>query len=141
MGSINGLVCLDLNIYSIATVLWNPATNETKVVPESGISYPQGKALTRDMGFGFDFKTNDYKVVKLLQIYDPDPELYFHEINFFYAAGLYCLSTGSWRTVSTSTPSHFINSDEVRGLSLREPNIKLGKKKKKLCILITFFLW
>ena len=140
MGSINGLVCLDLNIYSIATVLWNPATNETKVAPESGISYPQGKALTRDMGFGFDFKTNDYKVVKLLQIYDPDPELYFHEINFFYAAELYCLSTGSWRTVSTSTPSHFINSDEVRGLYLRELYIKL-EEKKTAYILITFFLW
>ena len=96
VGSINGLVCLDLNIYSIAIVLWNPATNETKVVPESGISYPQGKALARDIGFGFDFKTNDYKVVKLLQIYDPDPELYFHEINFFYAAELYCFSTGSF---------------------------------------------
>ncbi|KAK4595738.1 hypothetical protein RGQ29_014004 [Quercus rubra] len=72
--SSNGLVCLHGNIYGIDIVLWNPATNETKVVPESRIS-PQGRVSTTDIGFGFDFKTNEYKVVKLLEIYDSNPEL------------------------------------------------------------------
>ncbi|KAL0006017.1 hypothetical protein SO802_013578 [Lithocarpus litseifolius] len=114
VSSINGLVCLDLNVRGLDIVLWNPATNETKIVPKSGISYPQGRALSRDIGFGFDFKTNDYKVVNLLEIYDPDPELYFYEINFFYAAEVYCLSTGSWRTVSTSAPGYFIDCSYYR---------------------------
>lgn len=35
-----------LFVYSMDTVLWNPSTNETKVVPGSGISYPQGRVLT-----------------------------------------------------------------------------------------------
>ncbi|XP_023880217.1 F-box/kelch-repeat protein At3g06240 [Quercus suber] len=112
--SINGLVCPDLNVRGLDIVLWNPATNETKVVPKSGISYPQGRALSRDIGFGFDFKTNDYKVVNLLEIYDPDPELYFYDINFFYVAEVYCLSTGSWRTVSTSAPGYFIDYSYYR---------------------------
>ncbi|KAK4595746.1 hypothetical protein RGQ29_014012 [Quercus rubra] len=114
VSSINGLVCLDLNVRGLDIVLWNPATNETKVVPKSGISYPQGRALSRDIGFGFDFKTNDYKVVNLLKIFDPDPELYFYDINFFYAAEVYCLSTGSWRTVSTSAPGYFIDCSYYR---------------------------
>ena len=114
MSSINGLVCLDLNVRGLDIVLWNPATNETKVVPKSGISYPQGRALSSDIGFGFDFKTNDYKVVNLLKIFDPDPELYFYDINFFYAAEVYCLSTGSWRTVSTSAPGYFIDCSYYR---------------------------
>ena len=81
---------------------------------KSGKSYPQGRALTRDIVFGFDFKINDCQVVKLLEIFDLDPELYFYEIKFFYAAKVYCLSTGSWRTVSTSAPSHFINHSYYR---------------------------
>ena len=95
MGSSNGLVCLHGNIYGIDIVLWNPATNETKVVPESLISHPQGRASTTNIGFGFDFKTNEYKVVKLLEIYDPNPELSFYETNFFYATEIYCLGIGS----------------------------------------------
>ncbi|KAK4595751.1 hypothetical protein RGQ29_014016, partial [Quercus rubra] len=65
VSSINGLVCLDLNTLNPDIVLWNPATNETKVLPKSGISYPQ--------------------------------------------AEVYCSSTGSWRTVSTSAPRYFID--------------------------------
>nr|POE76003.1 f-box protein cpr30 [Quercus suber] len=114
VSSINGLVCLDLHAGNTDIVLWNPATNETKVLPKSGISYPQGRAFSRDIGFGFDFKTNDYKVVNLLKIYDPDPELYFYDLNFFYAAEVYCLSTGSWRTVSTSAPGYFIDCSYYR---------------------------
>lgn len=110
VSSINGLVCLNLNTLNPDIVLWNPATNETKVLPKSGISYPQGRTITRDVGFGFDFKTNDYKVVKLLEIFDPDSEYRIHDINYFYAAEVYCLSTGSWRTVSTSAPGYFMDS-------------------------------
>ncbi|XP_050273971.1 putative F-box protein At1g50870 isoform X3 [Quercus robur] len=66
VSSINGLVCLNLNAGNTDIVLWNPATNETKVLPKSSISYPQ--------------------------------------------AEVYCLSTGSWRTVSTSAPGYFMDS-------------------------------
>nr|XP_023880215.1 putative F-box protein At1g50870 [Quercus suber] len=39
VSSINGLVCLDLNVCGLDIVLWNPATNETKVVPKSAEVY------------------------------------------------------------------------------------------------------
>ena len=38
-------------------------------------------------------------------------------MNFFffvYAAEVYCLSTSSWRTVSTSAPNHFIDHSYYR---------------------------
>ena len=54
-------------------------------------------------------------MVKLLKIFEPDPELYFYDMNFFfYAAEVYCLSTSSWRTVSTSAPNHFIDHSYYR---------------------------
>ena len=76
-------------------VLWNPATKEAKVVPESHVSYPQGGAQIRDLGFGFDVKTNEYKVVKISEIYDRNPKLTYYDLEFFYEAEVYCLSTDS----------------------------------------------
>ena len=52
VGSSNGLVCLHGNIYGI-DVLWNPTTNETKVVPESCISYPESRPESLKKGSCF----------------------------------------------------------------------------------------
>ncbi|KAB1202195.1 hypothetical protein CJ030_MR8G007905 [Morella rubra] len=73
-GSCNGLVCLCDN-YNLNTVLWNPATKETKVVPRSYVPrFPAGHIVsTIGLGFGFDVETNDYKIIKLLKFRDPDP--------------------------------------------------------------------
>ena len=103
VGSSNGLVCL-LGLFPLNIVLWNPATKEAKVVPESHVSYPQGGAQIRDLGFGFDVKTNEYKVVKISEIYDRNPKLTYYDLEFVYEAKVYCLSTDSWREVSTSVP-------------------------------------
>jgi hypothetical protein len=65
LGSCNGLVCLR-DDSALRVVLWNPATKETKVVPKSNLPHfaPAGHKLGIDgIGFGFDAKTNDYKIV------------------------------------------------------------------------------
>ncbi|KAK7822236.1 f-box/kelch-repeat protein [Quercus suber] len=86
IGSSNGLVCLHVD-YPFNIILWNPATKETKVVPKSRISYPQSKASLLDLRFGFDIKTNDYKVVMILNADDySNPELTFLERKFFNIA-------------------------------------------------------
>ena len=77
IGSFNGLVCLHVE-HPFNIILWNPATKETKVVPESRISYPQSKTSLLDLGFGFDIKTNDYKVVMILNADDYSN----HELTF-----------------------------------------------------------
>jgi hypothetical protein len=45
-------------------VLWNPATRELKMLP----LFPQQPNLyfVSHLGFGFDPKTNDYKVVRIM---------------------------------------------------------------------------
>jgi hypothetical protein len=55
VGSCNGIVCLHDN-YGLNIVLWNPATRETKVVPESKLlRCPAGYLVYfNGIGFGFD---------------------------------------------------------------------------------------
>ena len=106
VGSSNDLVCLRVH-GSLNIILWNPATKETKVVPQSQISYPEGKAFPQDLGFGFDIKSNDYKVVMILENYD-HPELPFNERKRFSVAEVYCLSTNSWRKVHACVPDNIL---------------------------------
>ncbi|KAE7995650.1 hypothetical protein FH972_000424 [Carpinus fangiana] len=73
-GSCNGLVCLHA-MSSDEIVIWNPATRETKVVPESNFPrcLPAGyKIIIDNIQFGFDAKTNDYKIINLLTPFDVD---------------------------------------------------------------------
>ncbi|XP_075657446.1 F-box/kelch-repeat protein At3g06240-like [Castanea sativa] len=101
VGSSNGLVCLCVHD-SLNIILWNPATKETKVVPQSQISYPEGKAFPQDLGFGFDTKSNDFKVVMILENYD------HYERKRFSVAEVYCLSTNSWRKVHACVPGYIL---------------------------------
>jgi hypothetical protein len=74
VGSCNGLVCLHNNsYYEFNAVIWNSATKETKVVPKSNLPHLPGCYRSRfeGIGFGFDAKTNDYKIINLLSLYDP----------------------------------------------------------------------
>jgi F-box interacting protein len=100
VGSCNGVVCLYDN-YDLNIVLWNPATKETKVVPKSTLPrFPAVfQASTNGIGFGFDARTNDYKIIKLLSLTDPDPKLSYFEIDFIDQNEVYSLSTNSWRKV------------------------------------------
>nr|POE84587.1 hypothetical protein CFP56_73089 [Quercus suber] len=49
VGSSHALVCLCVH-GSFNIILWNPATKVTKVVPQSQMSYPQGKVYFQDIG-------------------------------------------------------------------------------------------
>uniref|UniRef100_A0A2N9GW05 F-box domain-containing protein n=1 Tax=Fagus sylvatica TaxID=28930 RepID=A0A2N9GW05_FAGSY len=64
VGSVNGLVCLH-DTYWHHVLIWNPATGETKVLPGNRLDYiPMDYCFgSTDVGFGFDAKTNDYKVI------------------------------------------------------------------------------
>ena len=70
VGSCNGLICL--HAYdTLNVVIWNPTTKETKVVPESNLPLfaPAGYCShIQGMGFGFDAKTNDYKIINFVSM-------------------------------------------------------------------------
>jgi F-box interacting protein len=95
VGSCNGLVCLHAN-YGLNVVIWNPATKETKVVSNSNLPrYPAGYHTVIDgIGFGFDAKTNDYKILNLLSLYDDPNSIQSKKI---VQSEVYSLSADSWR--------------------------------------------
>jgi F-box interacting protein len=119
LGSCNGLVCLR-DDSALRVVLWNPATKETKVVPKSNLPHfaPAGHKLGIDgIGFGFDAKTNDYKIVTLLSIYDP-LTIHDHSMGKMAQSEVYSLSADSWR--KADIPPFSISpvySSSVRGMN------------------------
>ncbi|KAE7995669.1 hypothetical protein FH972_000440 [Carpinus fangiana] len=103
VGSCNGLVCLH-GYDTLNVVIWNPTTREIKVVPKSNLPIfaPAGYCtLIQGMGFGFDAKTNDYKIINFVSMYGPKFGDYFKKDvkEIIYQKEVYSLSTDSWRKV------------------------------------------
>lgn len=65
-GSIIGILCIYL---SNEIVLWNPTTDEFKVIPHSIVVDfvpPYRDNLKHLHGFGYDSVNNDYKIIRLV---------------------------------------------------------------------------
>ncbi|KAI8548102.1 hypothetical protein RHMOL_Rhmol07G0246200 [Rhododendron molle] len=91
MKSCNGLMCLstDSNI-----VICNPATRECRLLPQP----PYHAWLTNYLGFAFDSKTSDYKVVRLATL--SETTLVDHKIQ------IYGMSADSWKEIVATVPNH-----------------------------------
>ncbi|KAH9620138.1 hypothetical protein KSS87_008103 [Heliosperma pusillum] len=73
VGSVNGLVCLsdDLFGYTYVVVLWNPLIHKYIKLPVPLATYQVSVgAYISMLGFGYDSKTGDHKVVRLVYIRD-----------------------------------------------------------------------
>ncbi|XP_050262350.1 F-box/kelch-repeat protein At3g23880-like [Quercus robur] len=89
----NGLVCLaQYGRFSTNIHLWNPSIRKFKRLSDS--SLPQYYCIS--IGFAYDSKTNDYKVVKISQKGSP------HNHGVELGAEVYTLSSNSWRRVGMS---------------------------------------
>ncbi|XP_059436805.1 F-box/kelch-repeat protein At3g06240-like [Corylus avellana] len=100
-GSCNGLVCLHASSSEFEVVIWNPATRETKVVPKSNLPrlLPAGyKTIIDSFQFGFDAKTNDYKIINLIRPFDVDVAARSFRSGGIIQSEVYSLSADSWRT-------------------------------------------
>ncbi|KAG2694716.1 hypothetical protein I3760_08G157800 [Carya illinoinensis] len=93
VGSCDGLLCL-CDASTQKFFLWNPATKESNLVPASIFRgrLCNYRHYSNAIGFGFDSKTNDYKIIRL-RLVDSDSSVLHFEID------LYSLSTNSWREV------------------------------------------
>ncbi|CAJ2658461.1 unnamed protein product [Trifolium pratense] len=69
--SINGILCLtSMVVADRKVVLWNPATDELKVIPPSPVEYITSFRiffLPQIHGFGYDGVKDDYKVLRYVQ--------------------------------------------------------------------------
>ncbi|KAG2695683.1 hypothetical protein I3760_07G023900 [Carya illinoinensis] len=116
VGSCNGLVCLHDSGSWNNTLLWNPATKETKVVPISNmplLSADYDVVSLNGIGFGFDAKTHDYKIISHFHLYEPDPYLEQYSPIITYRSEVYSLRADSWREID-SVPCHIW--DSTRGM-------------------------
>ncbi|XVF87854.1 hypothetical protein PTKIN_Ptkin18bG0154300 [Pterospermum kingtungense] len=99
-GSCNGLLAFRITEKNLA--LYNPSTRQFRKLPVSEIDTPPGESCKSRYvfyGFGQDLKTNDYKVVRMVQfskIDDEDDEGYF----FDYEVKVYSLKNDSWRKIT-----------------------------------------
>uniref|UniRef100_A0A2N9IDC3 F-box domain-containing protein n=1 Tax=Fagus sylvatica TaxID=28930 RepID=A0A2N9IDC3_FAGSY len=73
-GSCNGLLCLSNSEDDVA--LWNPSTRKFKKLPVTTMDFPdglQGLFYCKSVyGFGYDETSDDYKVLKLFQLFVGD---------------------------------------------------------------------
>ncbi|XVF52482.1 hypothetical protein PTKIN_Ptkin05aG0021800 [Pterospermum kingtungense] len=68
VGTVHGLICLsdDLFVYTYRIVLWNPLVRKCIELPRPNITFDEVGPYMFTLGFGFDAKKNDYKVVRLV---------------------------------------------------------------------------
>ncbi|XP_062002103.1 uncharacterized protein LOC133719925 [Rosa rugosa] len=128
IGHCDGIVCLALIDYhqrlakSSEVCLWNPAIHQFKFLPEEPFLQDWSKVprsrmfkefaylrpvhlLNETMGFGYDPKSKDYKVIDIgfsdSKFYG-DPEYYGgHVIVYPPKAVVYTMRTDSWREIKT----------------------------------------
>ncbi|XAR51563.1 hypothetical protein NMG60_11006224 [Bertholletia excelsa] len=97
-GPCNGVICLT-NLYDI--VLCNPAIREYRAVPLPPFSYPRDlQSRTEGVGFGYDPITNDYKVIRISELFEDE---YGYSFDSFRVE-IYNMSTDSWRHVDVDIP-------------------------------------
>jgi F-box interacting protein len=74
--------------------LWNPCVRKYVKLPYPNVTFEIRDGIFHSIGFGFDPKTNDYKVVRMVSLWD-DPDCKDRP-----KVEVYTLSTGEWRTVT-----------------------------------------
>ena len=107
VGTCNGLVCVEDNGLLGRIILWNPCVRMFVELPTPSITY-QGYHEEDEYGYdtatglGFDSKTNDYKVVRVVTVVDVKRRGYWGV--YPPKVEVYSLATGEWSMVTTALP-------------------------------------
>jgi F-box interacting protein len=110
VGSSNGVVCLADYTFrgnSGLCILWNPSIQKVILLPDPNIGANYGRftsngPIIRTLGFGYDPKTDDYKLVKVVYLEDPTgPTFVLQPL-----VEIYTLRTGAWRSVKAPVPPY-----------------------------------
>ncbi|XP_039683738.1 F-box/kelch-repeat protein At3g06240 [Medicago truncatula] len=106
--SINGILCLiNYSEPNTRAVLWNPTTQEFKVIPTSPFEFvPHMDVDILRHGFGYDCVTNDYKIIRQVMCYHKiDIDVYLLEdIDNDHFWEIYSLRSNSWRKLEYDIP-------------------------------------
>ncbi|XP_008443617.2 F-box protein CPR1-like [Cucumis melo] len=100
LGHSHGLICLTRRRCDI--YLWNPLTREFRKLPPSIIlltdppDSDRCSSFTRAVGFGYDSKSMDFKVVRVVSFVKLKPEIYYSS-----RVEIYDLSKDRWREIKS----------------------------------------
>uniref|UniRef100_S6BVQ7 Hypothetical F-box protein n=1 Tax=Malus domestica TaxID=3750 RepID=S6BVQ7_MALDO len=109
-GYCNGIVCViaGTSLYLINVLLCNPATGKFRQLPPSCLLLPcrpkgkfQLESIFGGLGFGYDCKAKEYKVVQIIENceYSDDQQYYYHRIALPHTAEVYTMAANSWRVI------------------------------------------
>ncbi|PIA59855.1 hypothetical protein AQUCO_00400613v1 [Aquilegia coerulea] len=100
----DGIICLLHFQWDVS--LWNPATKQFRILPRSPLPLPQiAHGHFMFIGFGFDVKTNDYKVIRFAFYASGSSKSGYNQIE------VYSLNNNSWKTLDFVLPINFVISD------------------------------
>ncbi|KAK2447759.1 F-box/kelch-repeat protein [Trifolium repens] len=118
--SINGILCVtNMDDEERKVVLWNPATEEMKVVPYSRVEcVPFRLPKPRIHGFGYDYVRNDYKLIRYVQfstqdLFPEDEIMPGDEIPCDPVWEIYSLRSNSWRILNMDMPKLKVHTSDV----------------------------
>lgn len=94
-GPCNGLYCL----YGSPILIINPSMREFRVLPDTHLP-PETYCMQHFPGFGFDAKTNEYKLVLIMDTWRQDTDE-----RLPWRVEIYTLSSNCWRKVDCPLPS------------------------------------
>ncbi|XVF52491.1 hypothetical protein PTKIN_Ptkin05aG0022600 [Pterospermum kingtungense] len=85
VGTVHGLICLsdDLFVYTYRIVLWNPSVRKYIELPRPNITDDEVGPHMFALGFGFDAKKNDYKVVRLVYVHGVGVDIFPPKVEVF----------------------------------------------------------
>ncbi|OMO57642.1 hypothetical protein COLO4_35211 [Corchorus olitorius] len=103
-GSINGLVCLvdDMRSYIYNFILWNPIIKKAVRVPEPGVKFSSHGPYDAFTGFGFDSKTNDYKLLRYVKLNDGTYSRKESKVE----VEIFSLNANCWRSITHIAPKY-----------------------------------
>ncbi|XP_059660424.1 F-box protein CPR1-like [Cornus florida] len=110
VGSCNGLICLSDDLFAMSVaeftnviILWNPAIQKSVRLPMPRFTDDSHGLLRFVLAFGFDSRTNDYKVVRIVHLHNSFDFVVPPEVD------VYELSTGVWRSSGSAAPPYYAN--------------------------------
>ncbi|XP_058189827.1 F-box protein At3g07870-like [Rhododendron vialii] len=93
LGYVKGLFCV---FEQEEIFLWNPSIRKSISLPKPCITTKTHGSMAYDLGFGYDSRTNDYKVVRVLTLRGTKPS---EEVEVPLVE-VYSLNVGSWKVCS-----------------------------------------
>lgn len=109
LSNAHGILCLANDFYlNKHSVLWNPTTNECKVIPLSPFTsqLPNMEFLVLIHAFGYDHVRDDYKFIRRVSFYEwnDNPAIPYEEpIHVSDMWEIYSLRRNSWKKLEANT--------------------------------------